>query len=237
MAMRETVGGQVITTTGAGSFSPNDHSGSMTMRFNLPGVAGVLGALDMRVVISGETIYMRMPAEIAARIPGGRPWWKLNLGSLGAAEGIPGLGSMMSGTSSLSDPSQMVDYLRAVSAGSVEDLGHATVNGIATTHYRAEIDLARVPRAVPAASRKDAEAFVAALEKRFATGTVPIDAWVDAAHRVRRVAMDYTVSPVAGGPTVRVALVSDFTHYGPQPPPATPPPGQTSDILSLLHDL
>jgi hypothetical protein len=232
MSLRETVpnAGQV-TVTGNGGFNlvPR-REGSMTMHLTLPAAATAgLGNLQMQAVFVPGTIYMKLPLQLSARLPGGKPWLLINLNQLGKAAGIPGLGQLANASSSLSNPGQYLQFLRATS-GTVKNLGPATVNGVDTTHYRAVIDLAKLPNAVPASERAAVRQLVAALKSR-GTTQLPMDSWIDSAHLIRRLAMNYS-QPI-NGQQAHVALQVDFIGYGRQPSPTVPPASQTQNLLAL----
>lgn len=233
--MHETIGANQIAMVGAGSFAPANHTGSISMQMTIPGAAGAaLGNnLNVDAVFEGGTFYMKMPSVISGQIPGGKPWLKFNLGALGRLAGLSGLSSLTSESSTLDDPGQYLDYLRAAS-GSVKDLGEATVDGASTTHYRAQIDLNKLADAVPASSRASVQRLVAQLEQRFSAGNMPVDAWIDSSHRIRRIAITYSLQVPNAGQS-KVAMVTDFSDYGPQPKPAIPPASQTTNLLTLLH--
>jgi hypothetical protein len=234
MNLRETVPstGQ-ITVDGTGSFAIPTHAGSMTMTFNVPSAAsGGLGTLQMQAVFVPGTIYMKLPPPVAAKIPGGKPWMQINLSQLGKVAGIPGLGSLVNSSSSLNNPGQYLDFLRATANGTVKDLGQTKVNGVSTTHYQAVLDLSKLPNAVPASSRPAIQQLVSALRSRGAAPQIPIDAWIDSAHLIRRLAMAYT-QPI-NGQSVNVALQMNFVSYGPQPAPTVPPASQTQNLLALI---
>ena len=84
------------------------------------------------------------------------------------------------------DPSQFVDYLRAVSS-STKSLGAATIRGVSTTHYRATIDLTRYAKLVPPSQRAAAQRGISTLESALGSHTLPIDAWIDRKNLVRRI--------------------------------------------------
>jgi hypothetical protein len=205
----------------------------------VPGAAAaVLGAtMNVRAVISGGTLYMKMPAAITRRIPGGRPWWKINAAAAARSAGVPGLSSLTNGTSQFNDPGQYLEYLRAASAGSVHDLGQATVHGTATTHYRADIEIAKLPNAVPAASRAGVRQLVNTLQTKFGAKSIPIDVWVDSQHRVRQIDLAYALKVPPTGQTNHVSMLVDFVAYGHQAAPTIPPASKTTDLLALLHQL
>jgi len=234
MTLNETVpGAGAIAMTGNGSFSPAAHSGALTMQLKLPASAG-LGNVQLHVVLNKTAIYIKLPPQLAGKIPGGKPWLYVNLDQIGQAAGIPGIGSLLSSGSSLSDPGRYLTFLRASTQGSIKNLGEVTVNGIRTTHYQAEIDLSKLPSAVPAADRQAVQQLVTALERKGAVHQFPIQAWIDSSHLIRRIQMAFT-EPLSTGQSVAVALTENFLNYGQQPLPAIPSPSQSVNVLSLAH--
>lgn len=232
--LQENLPGQgQVTATGTGAFQlVPTNQGSMTMQLTIPAAASSgLGNLQLQSVFVPGTIYLKFPPALAARIPGGKPWLLINLSQLGKAAGVPGLGSLASGSSSLNNPDQYVDYLRATANGTVRDLGPATVDGIKTTHYHATIDLTKLPNVVPASSRAAVEQLVAALRSRGTATELPVDAWIDSNHLIRRVSTTYT-EPI-NGQQATVSVTVDFLQYGPQPAPTVPPADQTQNLLAL----
>ncbi len=237
MRIHESVGPVNVVMTGSGSFSPREHLGQMSMRMRLPGqAASMLGKnLTVQAVFAGQTVYMRMPV-LTSRIPGVKPWLALNLSTLGKASGIPGLSSLMSGTSSLNDPGQSLSYLHAISAGTVTNLGATTINGVKTDHYHAEISLSKLPDAVPPSARKGVRALVAAMRTKLHAANMPIDAWIDSNHLVRRIAMHYS-QQLPTGQAANVTMQMNFVAYGHQPKPTIPPASETTNLSSLLGSL
>jgi hypothetical protein len=207
----------------------------MSMQMTIPGPAGAAigNDLNVDVVFERGTLYMRMPAVIAGQMPGGKPWVKLNLGALGRAAGISGLSALTNESSTLEDPGQFLNYLKATS-GKVKDLGQTSIDGVRTTRYHAQIDLKKLTSAVPASSRAAVQQLVAQLERRFSAGKMPVDAWIDSSNRIRRIAMTYSLRVPSAGQT-KVALVTEFTDYGPQPKPTIPSPSQTANLAALVH--
>jgi hypothetical protein len=225
-----------VTGSGSGVFDAHDRTGSLTLTMNLgnePQVIQALGSnnLVMQEIIDGTTVYMKMPAALSTMLPtSGKPWIELNLAKL---SGVPGLSALGSNPIS-SDPSQMLQWLRAVSDSVVAD-GHQRVDGVETTRYRAGIDLDRVVDRLPALDKAVAQQALSALEQAMPVHQIPVEVWVDAQHLVRRIAM--TVSMTASGQTVDENMTIDISHYGPQPKPALPPSDQVTDLSSLLGSL
>jgi hypothetical protein len=225
-----------FTTTGSGSFDVRDHLGSVSLSMNFgnnPQVVKALGGstLRMREVMAGQTLYFKLPPPLAGRVPGGKPWLKVNLDAVLAARGMPGLSSLQSNPAS-SDPSQMLQYLRATSGG-LTNVGSDGVDGFQTTHYRATIKLDRVADQVPARQRAAVRQGIAALENLTHLHQLPADVWVDGRHLVRRMRLSYAFT-LPAGQKLNTLMTIDIPRYGAQPAPALPPANQVTDLTSQV---
>jgi hypothetical protein len=223
-----------ITGTGSGSFDVRDRTGAISLAMNLgtdPRVIQTLGSniFTLREVLNGTTIYVKLPA-FAANVIGtaGKRWISLDLAKF---TGIPGLSSLESSPVS-SDPSQMLRYLRAVSDSVVAE-GRQRVDGLETTHYRADLSLDRVAAALPSADQGAAQHALSALEQATNLHTIPVDVWVDAHHLVRRIEMTFAAN-LPSGKTLDEVMTFDISDYGPQPQPALPPAGEVANPSGLI---
>jgi hypothetical protein len=187
------------------------------------------------MVLNQRTVYVKLPPSLTSKIPGAKLWLDIDLDQAGKVAGIPGLGSLISSSSSLNDPGQYLDYLRATSAGSVKNLGQATVNGVRTTEYHAVVDLNKLPASVPAAQRPSVQQLVNALKSKGLATQMPIDAWIDSSNLVRRIQLAFSEPLPNTGQTISVAMTENFLEYGPQPVPAVPSASQSTNLLSLIH--
>jgi hypothetical protein len=221
-----------LTATGTGSINARARTGSVLFVMNAGNDAQLQKAfggstLRFQELVNGTTVYIKLPPAIAGKLPGKRPWMKVDLAK---ASGIPGFSSLANNPVS-SDPSQFLSYLRAAS-GNVSKQGSAVVNGIQTTHYHATISLDRVPNALPAASRKGAKQAVASIEQLTGLRQLPVDAWIDANNLIRRMRLTFAES-LAPSVKLNIGMTMDFLKYGPQPRPTFPSPDQVTDASSL----
>src|SRR5262249_23710178 len=155
-------------------------------------------------------IYMKLPAIIANRLSGsGKPWVKIDLTKAAAAAGVPGLSSLTSNPAS-SDPSQMLQYLRAVS-GQISNQGKEQVGGCDTTHYTAPIDLNKVPASLPESARAAARQSIPAMEKLLGKSTLPVEVWIDGQHLVRRMKMSFDSN--SSGQSATIGMTIDIPEY------------------------
>jgi hypothetical protein len=158
-------------------------------------------------------------------LSGGKPWVELNMAR---AIGAGGLSSMPTAT----DPSQFVDYLRAVSSSTTK-IGTGTVRGVQTTRYRAIVDLDRYPSLVAPAQRQAVAANLKNLEAALGGHTMPLDVWIDGDHFVRRVGIHF--GECVSGVRLQLRMTVDLFDYGAQPRATIPSPSQTYDLTPLLR--
>jgi hypothetical protein len=239
LTMRESIpGAGELRMDGTATFALPTHKGTIDMRMTLPAAAaqqaGLGSTLPIKAVLVPGTFYMKLPSQLADKIPGGKPWWRIDLAQLGKVAGLPGFSSLFN-SSSTNEPAQYLYMLRAASDGSVKNLGKETINGVPTTHYRAQVDMAKVPKVVPPKQRAGLEQLLAALRERGAgaPSTFPMDAWIDSHNLVRQIAMNY--NQAISGQTLNVNMKMDFVDYGPQPAPQIPAADQTIDLVKLLQ--
>lgn len=220
-----------IAGSGSGRFDVPTRSGAFTFTVALPDMPQVrqmLGGSGFTVheIIQGATVYVQMPAALARRAAAGKPWMKVDLDTGSGA--MPG-GLNAFGGSFTTDPSQILQYLRAVSGG-VTTVGSDTVAGVATTHYRTTVDLDKVAAQAPAANRAAAARSVHGLEQLTGLRRLPMDVWIDGRHLVRKLTSHVGVTVQSVPLTMDLALT--FPSYGRQAP-ATPPPA--SEVQSVPH--
>lgn len=231
ISLSETVGAPTLLFTAGGSFSPKKRQGSMTMNMQVPSAGG--SPTPMRVVIADGTIYERLPAELAARIPGGRPWLSMRLSQLGALNQMPGLNGFIKDSLMFDNPAQYLDLLEAAAAGSTSRIGEAMVNGVRTTQYQTAVDISNLPKATPSADRQAAQQIASVLKERLHTTAVPVDVWIDHANLIRR--LQASLRGNYSGHPVSIAITENITRYGSQPAPTVPSQASTTSLLSLVQ--
>ena len=221
------------------SFAAREVSGAPGFRFVLR-VSGVVGgqhfaatttgaiaqrpALDASLLTrtagtSVATVLVYPYEYVQARTAPGA-WERIDLRAVDSSLSV-------SSSPGAADPSDLVDLLRA--AGSVVRVGGATVRGVATTRYHVVVELDRYRAAVPAAQRAAAGEAAAQLERLTGSRTLPIDVWIDARHRVRRLALSISARCTKLG-TIRESMTMDLFDYAFQAPVAAPPAHEVTDI-------
>ena len=85
------------------------------MNMSLPALGGENLQIDS--VILGTDVYLKLPASLAGKLPGGKPWLELNLSDLSKSVGIQGLSSLADDPGE--SPAHLVALLRSASTGGV----------------------------------------------------------------------------------------------------------------------
>jgi hypothetical protein len=220
----------------SGYVDNRDRSGEMRMNMNgLPGAPELPGGGDgtIQMIFQYPVIYMDMPL-LAGKLPEGKTWLKLDLSKAAAAAGM-NLSQLPSFDET--NPTQLLEYLRA-SSGGVATVGSESLDGVPTTHYRATLELSSILNRLPSSEQAAAKS---ALETLGDAGAIPVDVWVDAQDRVRRVQMSIGVSSPAGtagsvagaAPSVSDTVTIDFTSFGSIPPITPPPASEVFDASTL----
>jgi hypothetical protein len=219
--------GAPIAASGSAMVDPRARTASMALALDyshLPQATQALGGgtLQLAMIVDGRDQYVKLPQALINKVPklGGKPWVKLNVTK---ATGVPGISSL-GGPASTTDPAAMLKQLLA-GAGSVTNEGQQFLDGVPTTHYRAQLSLERVFSKVPSSER-------ALIQKLMGGAGVPVDVWIDAHHLVRRVTMSLGLS-TPSGPALQANFTADITDYGPQPRPTPPPADQVTDASAI----
>jgi hypothetical protein len=210
-----------VRVTMSGIMNRADRSGRMTAHENLAG-----HALTMSERFSGLTFYMDasgLPG--ATQVTHGKRWLKMDmsrtLGSLG-------LGSL---STTSTDPSQFVDYLRAVSANT-RRVGTDTVHGTSTTHYHAVVDLGKYPTLVRPSDRASARRGISTLETVLGSHTMAMDVWIGSDKLVRRLRVGYP--ECVNNQKLSFNMTMDLYDYGPQPTTWVPAASQSYDLTPMV---
>jgi hypothetical protein len=218
---------QNFTITGSGYTGQGGHSTRMAMNFSgIPGATGMpTGGRGVEAVFLYPTVYMRLPF-LADKLPEGKSWLKIDMSKV--AQATHGAAVPQALDIGQVDPNQLLQYLKA-SAGHIQKLGTEQLYGVSTTHYRATLQLAAVLRQLPPQQRTAAQPLLQHIGN---AGTIPIDVWVDAKSRVRRMQMSLNIAgPTASG---SATVTVGFTEYGAVPAVTPPPEGEVVNLTGLL---
>lgn len=171
-----------VAITGSGDYASSPRRAQVNVAFTSPLSSGTI-----RELMQGSTIYMVSPL-FKSSIPAGKAWVKIDLTKTGRASGFDFT------SFSAATPRQALELLQTT-AGKPTKLGTETIDGVETTHYRATIDAARVPK----------EKLLGGTEVTYQ----PVDVWVDGSGRVRRMRLAYSAG-AAGASDMTMTL----SQYG-----------------------
>jgi hypothetical protein len=186
---------------------------------------------------AGLIVYMKLPAEAAADL-GGKPWAKLDVGSLMRQAGMDiDIGSLLQGQSN--DPTQGLGMIRG--ADNVVKFGDEKIRDVDTTHYQALVDLDKAISDAPSPEARDA---MQKLGNLYTVRKFPVDVWLDSDGRVRRfqeslssgvirlpAGLQTQGDPLAG----HVTLTYDLYDFGRPVDVELPPAGQVANLNELLN--
>lgn len=220
-AMKGTVntGGQAVPLSARGVFDRESQRGAFTTKTKFGSKT-----FTVRQIADKQLLYLRSPV-FAGKLPGGKSWLKIDVAE---AARVPGLDLDALGVSGPSqDPVQGLDYLQG--AGTAKRVGAAKVNGVATTHYRAQVNLKHAARSAKGAAKRSIDRLVSSLGGRT---MLPIDVWIDGDNLIRRQQVKY--SATAGGARSAFDITTDYTAYGAKLDAQAPADGDTFDGLESL---
>ncbi len=186
---------------------------------------GAFGSIDEVTRVVRHVVYVQI---------GGRPTW-VEVDPTKLAPGAASTGGMGN-----TDPSQFLASLEGIS-DSVRVVGPETVRGVTTTQYHAALDLGKaIDRAkVPPALRGATDRIRQSLQ---ALPPIPVDVFVDAQGRLRRMQMTMDLSPLLGrlargsapsGFAPKMSMTMDLYDFGVPVDVQAPAPDQISSLRQL----
>ncbi|HEX8743655.1 MAG TPA: hypothetical protein VF712_11020 [Thermoleophilaceae bacterium] len=216
--------GQALPMKGSGALDPQRRRGHLL--FDSAGALGGGGKIEQ--IFEGEVIYMRTPAA-AQQLGAKKPWLRVNVKEAGQALGIdPGRLGQLGGN----DPRQMIDQIRSV-GGDVEKLGSEDVRGVATTKYRAEVDIRRYPDRLPPEQREQARVAVEKLVQQTGNDSYPMTLWIGGDDLVRRVRIEYDFDLPGQEKKGEFSMTMEFFDFGAPVDVAPPPARDVQDLTEL----
>ncbi len=181
----------------------------------------MLGSLEIRYLQeSGDPVVYANVPFLAAVVPGGKTWVRADLEELGKLGGFD-LSQYLNQSSQ--NPGQVLDLLRAT--GSVQQVGTESVDGVATTHYTASIDLDKAAALVS----QNAKSLVDHLIAGGAPASIPLDVWIgNDDGLVHKLTVDEQLKQAT------VDLTLDISDYGTPVTVTAPPSDQVLDLNDLM---
>ncbi len=223
-------GGQPVSVTATGVFDGQeaDVTADVSSVLAAVGVPSGSGQVELRYLQENgdPVVYVNVPS-LAAELPGGATWVRLDLEQVGKQVGVDV--SQLIGEAT-ANPADILALLQA--SGQVQSLGSETIDLVPTTHYRALIELDKVAGSVGGAL---GQSLAARLSAPGMPTSIPVDVWIGADGLVRRASIDENL-PAAGGTTDVQAQV-DISNYGTPVSVTAPPADQVFDLTGLASNL
>ena len=204
-----------VTATMRGSIDTAAGAGTMNL------IESVGGAnVTAPVVFSHRNFWMRSAAiPGASALAGGKAWIYVDMSKALAAMGV---GSLPGTT----DPTVFIGYLNAVGANPAV-VGKLSIHGVKTTEYRAVVNLDHYAKLGHASTQT-----VSAMEAALGRHTLPVEAWLDAQDRVRRLRVSFP--ECVAGSKVQFTMTLGIYGFGPQPTVQIP---SRSDVYNVTPTL
>jgi hypothetical protein len=204
-----------VTMTGSGYQDLRKRNGVFS--FDLSSLAAqsqgqIPAGAKMEEIFAYPSIYMRSPLFGKAVAAG--KWMKVDLRAAGRRMGV-NFDSLMQ-----SDPTQYLRYLR-VAGEDVKRVGTASVRGVQTTHYTANLNLHKTPNFYPPARRAAARQAVERVISLAGTDHYPVAVWIDSRKMIRRLSMSMNMK-IQGRP-MKMDMTIDLFNFGRKPAVKAPP--------------
>lgn len=212
------------TVKGEGSYDFVDRRGSYTL--SVQSLGGV-GIESVEAVNAGGALYLRMSKPTG----GARRWLRIDGDSL---RGVGAADPTALAQAYAVDPLHALQLLQGATADT-SLVGPVVINGEDTLRYRVPVDLGQAMRSAPSDVRHGLELLLPAANPH---RTLVLDAWIDSAIRVRRLA--YVLewrkgSAPASGPEVgvRTVVTIETSDFGIAVEARPPPPTEVWDFDEL----
>jgi hypothetical protein len=193
---------------------------AMKMNIDTMTVKGQQMPGGIQAILLGHTMYMKMAA--LSQMTGGKPWFKLDLQSLGKASGL-NLDSLLD-QARQNGPAEQTQMLTG--SKNVHKVGTETVNGVQTTHYTGTVTTEEALAKLDASTRQKMQE---SLRKLGATAYT-YDIWVNSAALPVKI-----ISRMAAG-SGTVTTTSVYSDYG-KPVHITAPPASEVGAMPNLSGI
>jgi hypothetical protein len=218
----QVAGGKSVAVRGTGAIDGTSSElsmglGSLLHNAGLP--VGTNGSVkEISLEQNGDYVIYVKSGLAASYLPGGQQWVELDISKLGKSAGVD-LTQLLSG--SQLQPGDLLSMLKSEGA-KVHTVGAATIDGVATTHYRVTVDVAKAlqQRGLPSA-------LLGGAAKQLPT--IPANVWIGKDGLVRRIQLSYGVAQS------HAAMKMDLYDYGAQVTIAAPPSSSVFDATQLAQ--
>ena len=197
------------------------------INLDMSGLTSTSGAIvgdgHLVEIVAGGQAYLS-GGVVSSQLPAGKSW--LQVGDLSKLSGSSSVASVPQASSTLT----MLQNL----SGDVTRVGTEPIDGVPTTHYWADVDLAKVSAKLPAGLPADLKSMLGEVGQG---GRIPTDVWVGTDGLVHQVAMKLTLGSLLGHKIdLSLSMVETLHHFG-EPVDITAPPADEVAPFSGLAGL
>jgi hypothetical protein len=173
--------------------------------------------LTMEIIVDGKVAYLRSPFFGKLVGAANNKWVR-----------IPGDGTdSILGSGAGSNPANSLGLFEGIADDKVQNLGTVDVDGVSTTHYRAELTTQDLVAGIKGANvPADKQAEISAMLDD-AAGPVTIEAWVDTNNMIRRQVVDMTTSGA------HVVAETRYSRFGEPVTITAPAAGDVVDLAGI----
>jgi hypothetical protein len=213
-----------FTSAGAVDFARNRSRASLDMSEfarTAPSEFASAGNWKGEVYYDADLVYVRLPV-IQSAFPEAKEWVRIDAETLQQAGGAQ---------FSAPDPEEFLQFAEAA-ADHAEAIGEEEIRGVATTGYRADIDVDELPAAAPPEERGELEAYARRL-KSAGVESFPLEVWLDDEGLVRRLVAEYE-NMETGTSEADLSFAIELYDLGAELDVKAPPIDRVSDITDLI---
>ena len=212
--------GAEMTMSGGGEFNGEEDRARVSVDASMSGAPVALPDLSTTVVMDGLTMYMSSPA-FGSQLPDGASWIKVSPGE--EMEEAAALGQ--------GNPADELDALRAVSSD-ITEVGPERVRGVVTTHYEGTLDHQLHADLLREEGLDEAADEIEEVAEETGSMT-PVDVWVDAKHRIRRLDMATGMPSEPQLGSAEMHMTMEIYDFGIKPRIDLPAAGDVFDASEL----
>lgn len=213
-------GPAAVSMSGRGLMNGETNRLSLVMSATGSTVAGAQG-FGLEEVVDDGDLYLRSP-QLGDALGGSERWMLVRSEILGNL-----LQADANGGGVAASPSQQLDALKDASY-QVSEIGPERVNGVATTHYSALLDVNKIADQLKDQVSSDFDDLIDKSMDEISSATV--DVWIDDQGLLRRETSNTSSSSVGN-----FAMTMDFSDYGVRPNIQPPPSPQVFDVTPLMQ--
>jgi hypothetical protein len=167
----------------------------------------------MQEILTSKTLYLKL-AALQRRL--GKPWGAIALSGLSQSTGV----NLSQLTQQVQQNNPMTDAQMLTSAKNLRSAGTQTIGGLQTTHYTGSFPVSAGLAKLPPSLRSTEQRALQTL----GISTISFNAWIDAQHRIRKIAV------TEHGSSARVASTMQVTAFDQPVNVNLPPASQVKTI-------